>query len=388
MAKSTTTVLVAGIALAAGLAGGYGASLVFPVPSPDGTNPEMAGSAAPAAVSQLNSKQASSGSPSEEPAIKWRMISTYQSDLPVLGTLAKRLGDAVRTASGQALDITFYEPDVLMPPLDGFNAVAQGKIDAVWGSSAYWVDTIPAAQWFTGTPFGLRAEGLLAWLSHGGGQKLWDDIYAKHGVKALSCGVAPPDAAGWYRQPIETVDDLDGMNIRIFGYGALVIERLGANALRTPSAHIASGLSDGSLDGAEFSFPAIDVRAGFDRVAKYYYFPGWQQGSALLELLVNKQAFDALPDRIKAALDLACGDNIRRGLAEGSALQAQALQQLTKRGVIISRLPDNVLRTLEAAWLDVVREKSAEDADFGRVARSLTAFRRHFDNWEKIGYMR
>jgi TRAP-type mannitol/chloroaromatic compound transport system substrate-binding protein len=384
MAKSTTTVLIAGVALAAGLAGGYGAIWLIPMPSPSDTTSDKIETAASAP--EPKSEHTSVDRSAEGPAIKWRMISTYQSDLPVLGTLGKRLGDAVRTASGQALDITFYEPDILMPPLEGFNAVAQGKIDAVWGSSAYWVDTIPAAQWFAGTPFGPRAEGLLAWLSYGGGQKLWDDIYAKHGVKALTCGVAPPDAAGWFREPIDTTDDLDGMNIRIFGYGALVIERLGANALRTPAADIAAGLTDGTLDGAEFSFPAIDAKAGFDRVAKYYYFPGWQQGTEMLELLVNKEAFDALPDKIKAALDLACSDNIRRGLAEGNALQAQALQQLSKKGVVISRLPDNVLRDLEAAWRDVVREKSAENVDFSRAAQSLTAFRRHYDDWEKIGY--
>lgn len=376
MTKTTTTVLIAAVALAAGLAGGYGGSRLLPLSQP----PTDKMSESPEPVTPA------AGLAQDRPPITWRMISTYRGDLPILGTLGKHLTEAVRTASDKALDITFYEPDVLMPPLEGFDAVAAGEIDAVWGASAYWVDAIPAAQWFTGTPFGPRAEGLLAWLAYGGGQKLWDEIYSPHGVKALACGVAPPDAAGWFRDPIDTIDDLDGLNIRIFGYGALVVERLGANALRTPSAEIASGLADGTLDGAEFSFPAIDVKAGFDRVADYYYFPGWQQSASLLELLLNKKTYDALPADLKSALELACSDNIRRGLAEGSALQIQALQQLSKNGVVISRLSENLLRGLEAAWQDVIREKSAEDMDFGRVARSLAAFRQRYDDWEKIGY--
>lgn len=377
MANTTTTLVIAAVTLAAGLAGGYGVSRLLA--------PSAGTESSPAAMDDMAQTAAPPAAPAT-PTVRWRMISTYQSDLPILGTLGKRLSGAVRTASDQAMDIAYYEPDVLMPPLDGFDAVSQGKIDAVWGSSAYWVDTIPAAEWFSGTPFGPRAETLLAWLAYGGGQELWDDIYASHGTKALPCGVAPPDAAGWFREPIDTVDDLKDMNIRIFGYGALVLERLGANALRLPSAEIARGLADDSLDGAEFSFPAIDIKAGFDRVAKYYYFPGWQHGASLLELLVNKQAYDALPAKLKTALNLACSDNIRHGLAEGGALQTQALQQLSKNGVVVSRLSDNLLAALHAAWLDVVKEKSAENADFGRVARSLAAFRRRYDAWEKMSY--
>jgi len=386
MAKSTTTALIAGIALVAGLAGGYGAGYLLPMPSASEKMAQTMDTASPPGGPAAPSQPSSTTPATAKPAIKWRMISTYAGDLPILGTLGKRLSDSVRTASDQTLDITFYEPDVLMPPLKGFDAVANGEIDAVWGSSAYWDDKIPAAQWFTGTPFGPRAEGLLAWLSFGGGQELWDEIYAAYGVKAIACGVAPPDAAGWFREPIDTAADFKDKTIRIFGYGAPVVERLGATALRTPSVEIASGLADGSLDGAEFSSPAIDIKAGFDKVAKYYYFPGWQQGAALLELLVNKKAYDALPASSQAALKLACGDNVRRGLAEGSALQAQALQQLEKSGVVVSRLSDDVLVNLKAAWEDVIREKSAENKDFARAARSVRAFRQRYDTWEKIGY--
>ncbi len=385
MATRTTTALIAGVTLVAGLATGYGVSRHLPPPPLDDQAAVKMGAVSPAAGPV--SPPAATAPAVPEP-VQWRMVSTYAGDLPLLGTLGKRLAATVRDATGKSLDITFFEPDVLMPPLEGFDAVSEGRVDAVWGSAAYWVDEIPAAQWFAGTPFGPRAEVLLAWLTFGDGQKLWDALYARHGVKALPCGVAPPDAAGWFREPITRTADLRNRNIRIFGYGALVIERLGANAHRTSSAEIATGLADGTLDGAEFSFPAIDVKAGFDTVSKHYYFPGWQQGAAILELLVNKRAFEALPATAKASLLLACGDNIKRGLAEGGALQAKALQELTDKGVSIQRFSNELLASLNGAWLDVVKTQSAKDKDFRQISASLRAFRKQYTNWENVGYVR
>jgi TRAP-type mannitol/chloroaromatic compound transport system substrate-binding protein len=335
-------------------------------PPPGPTAPETA---------RAPTEESAVAEPSKPAPVTWRMASTYAGDLPYFGTLGKRLSQRVGAATDGALAVTFFEPDVLLPPLTGFGAVAEGRIDAVWGTAAYWVDEVPTAPWFSGMPFGLDGAEHRTWLTEGGGQALWDQAYAAAGVKGIACGVAPADGGGWFRKQIRKVSDVKRLKMRIYGYGAPVMENLGATIVQATAPELYDAFESGELDGAEFSIPSIDVKLELGDVAPYYYQPGWHQPVTVLELLVNRSAFNALDGDTRGILLAVCADNYRQGLRDAETSETAALKQMETEGVKVRTLPDPVLTALRQSWNQISAAKSLDDPEFRRIAESVADFR-------------
>ncbi len=321
-----------------------------------------------------------------EPAVRWKMASAYGASLPQLGTLAKRVTREIRRVSAGAMKIKFHEPGALVPPLETFDAVASGAVDAAFSSPGEWGDKIPALHLFSAIPFGPAAGEYLAWIYFGGGKELFDDIIHRRNIHGVYCGLLAPEAAGWFRREIRTFDDLDGVRMRASGLGAKVLRKLGVQTRRLSGGDIFVALESGAIDAAEFSMPAIDLKLGFQQMARNYYFPGWHQPSTLFALMINLDRWDALSTTHKAQIEVVCGDNVRHGLAEGEALQFDALKELRADGVRIERWSDDILEALEAAWREVAAEEAAADADFATAWRSLTAFRDDYAIWKELGH--
>ena len=322
--------------------------------------------------------------PPEPMARHWKMGSAYASTLPQLGTLAKKLDRDIWRVSNGMLEIKFFEPGALVPPLEMFDAVRADVIDAAFSSPGFWSNKIPALQLFAAIPFGPSAKELLAWIYFGGGQELFDAIYRANGIHSIFCGLISPEAAGWFRNRIRTVEDLKGLKMRFFGLGAKVVRKLGVVTSRLTSGDIFVAFESGEIDAAEFSMPSIDMKLGLYRMVKNYYFPGWHQPSTLFELMINLKKWEALPVAQKAQVEAVCGDNIRYGLAEGEAAQFKALKKLQSEGVAIRRWPGEVLDALKAAWTEVVAEEARADRDFNRVWKSLSAFRENYTIWRDL----
>lgn len=321
-----------------------------------------------------------------EPAVRWNMASAYSASLPQLGTLAKRVTREIRRVSGRAMEIKFHEPGALVPPLETFDAVASGAIDAAFSSPGDWGDKIPALHLFSAIPFGPDAAEYLAWIYFGGGRELFDEILRRRDIHGVFCGLIAPEAAGWFRRRIRTFDDLKGVRMRASGLGAKVLGKLGVQTRPLAGGDIFMALESGAVDAVEFSMPAIDLKLGFHIMARNYYFPGWHQPSTLFALMINLDRWEALSTTHKAQIEAVCGDNVRHGLAEGEALQFAALKELQADGVRIQRWPDDILEALEAAWREVAAEEGAADADFATVWRSLTAFRDDYAIWKELGH--
>lgn len=322
--------------------------------------------------------------PAEPGAIHWKMGSAYASTLPQLGTLAKKLDRDIWRVSNGMLEIKFYEPGALVPPLEMFDAVRAGAIDAAFSSPGFWGNKVPALQLFAAIPFGPSAKEFLAWIYFGGGQELFNEIYHKNGIHSLFCGLIAPEASGWFRKRIRTVDDLKGLKMRFFGLGAKVVKKLGVIPSRLTAGDIFVAFESGDIDAAEFSMPAIDMKLGLHRMVKNYYFPGWHQPSTLFELMVNLKKWESLTASAKAQVEAVCGDNIRYGLAEGEAAQFQALKTLQAQGVTIHRWPGEILDALKSAWNEVAKEEAKADKDFSRVWKSLVAFRKDYTIWGEL----
>ena len=322
--------------------------------------------------------------PADPPATRWKMGSAYSSNLPQLGTMAKKLERDIWRVSDGTLEIKFYEPGALVPPLEMFDAVRAGVLDAAFSSPGFWGNKAPALQLFAAVPFGPTAREYLAWIYFGGGKELFDEIYHENGIHSVFCGLIAPEASGWFRKRIRTVEDLKGLKMRIFGLGAKVMQKLGVTTTQLTSGDIFVAFESGTIDAAEFSMPAIDLKLGFYRLAKNYYFPGWHQPSTLFELMINLEKWKALSPSAKAQIEAVCGDNIRFGLAEGEASQYAALKELQTKGVVIRRWPGEILEALNAAWIEVAKEEVKANKDFKRVWKSLSAFREDYEIWRDL----
>lgn len=319
--------------------------------------------------------------------VRWKMGSTYPGSLTQLGTLGKRVDEKIDEVSGGNIQIKFYEPGALVPALEVFDAVSTGSIDAAFSTPGYWAGKVPALQLFGAVPFGPQAGEYLAWVKFGGGQEIFDRLYAEHGIKSLFCGLIAPEASGWFSKEINTVEDLKGLKMRFFGLGAKVMEKLGVSTQLLSAGDIYPALELGTIDATEFSMPAIDLKLGFHQVAKYYYFPGWHQQSTFFDLMINKEKWEGLDKTQQAQIEAVCNDNLAYGFAEGEAIQFAALKELQEKGVNIKKWSPEMLDAMRGAWEEVAGELAAQDADFKEAYDSLQGLRANYKIWKDIGYL-
>ncbi|MEC9368255.1 MAG: TRAP transporter substrate-binding protein [Pseudomonadota bacterium] len=323
-----------------------------------------------------------------EAKVRWKMGSTFPSKLVQLGAMGKQLEKNIDEVSGGEIEIKFYEPGALVPALELFDAIKSGSVDAGWSTPGYWQGKEPALSLFAAVPFGPGTGEYAGWLFFGGGEELMQKIYHKHGLHSIICGVIAPEASGWFREEITSVEQLKGKKMRFFGLGAKVMQKLGVDTQLLAGADIYPALERGTIDATEFSMPAIDLNLGFYQVAKHYYFPGWHQQSTMFELLMNKDKWDKLSKTEQAQIKTVCRANVTFGMAEGEAIQGEALKTLREKGVQIHRWPDAELAKIKAAWDDVVKELVASDASFKESWESLQKFRDNYKEWGSLGYLK
>lgn len=319
--------------------------------------------------------------------IKWKMASTFPGNLSILGEGAINFTQRVDLISNGNIKIKFFEPGALVPPLEIFDAVSSGAVDAGWSTAGYWAGKIPAVQFFTAIPFGPNASEFLAWYHEGGGKELWEEIYAEHNLRPVQCGIISPEASGWFRNEITSVDDLKGLKMRFFGLGAKVLDKIGVSTQLLAGGDIYPALELGTIDATEFAMPSIDLELGFYQVAKHYYFPGWHQPASALELLINIDKWNALSDSQKAQIETTCTESVVKLLTMAESRQPKALEELKSKGVNLHRWPDEILKTFENAWYEVVEEEAAKNEDFARVWDSLSEFRKSYKTWKNLGFV-
>lgn len=301
--------------------------------------------------------------------------SAWPLNLPASGANAEYLGESLNAASGGELDVTVYSAGKLVPSLQIFDAVQQGSLDAGITSPLYVAGRFPAVQLFGGIPFGLDPVEHAAWIYEGGGREIWEDIYAKQGVKTIPCGLMTSEAGGWYNFEINTVEDLQGKKLRFAGLAGEAIAKAGASVVLLPAGEIYPSLEKGIIDGTEFSMPAIDTLLGMQQVGKYYYPNGWHQPAAMNELIVNMAKWDSLTEESKALIEAGCRAVNLTSIMSTVSMNAEALSAFEAEGVEFRSFSPEVLASLKAAFDEVIAEQTSADEDFKRVWDSLEAFR-------------
>lgn len=312
----------------------------------------------------------------------------FGSHLPALGTPIKWYSERIPQTSGGTIKMKIYEPGKLVNPAEILDAVSTGKINSGYSTAGYWQGKLPAAALFSAVPFGPEAGEYMAWLHFGNGLKLYQEMYDQGGynVKVLPCAIISPETSGWFKKPIEKPEDLKGLNMRFFGLGASVMEKLGVGTVQLPGGEIFGAMEKGAIDASEFSQPAIDQRLGFHKVAKYNYFPGWHQQSTVFELLINKDTWNDMDTMQQSAVETTCMAAMTYSIAEGEAMQFGAMQKAKEKGVEIRYWNEEMLSLFESTWLEVVDEKK-EDPFFAKVWEDLSQFRKGYALWEANAFL-
>ena len=315
----------------------------------------------------------------------WRMTSAYPKGAPFYmdgpgsaTDLAKRI-DAM---SDGRLKIQVYGAGELIPALEGFDAVRSGTVEMNHANSYFWTGKTFAAQYFTAVPFGLNFQGVNGWLYDGGGIQLWHEVYAPFGMIAFPCGNTGVQMTGWFRKPINSVKDFDGLKMRIPGLAGKVYATLGVDVKLLPAGEIFPALERGVIDAAEFVGPYQDRRLGLQKAAKYYYTTGWHETATVSELLINKGAWEKLPKDLQAVVENTCAACNVLSEAWCQKTNAEAMEDLIKnQGVIAKPLPDSVVKALREATNKVLADAVAKDPVTKKVHESYMAFMTPYRSW-------
>jgi TRAP-type mannitol/chloroaromatic compound transport system substrate-binding protein len=315
---------------------------------------------------------------------KWKMVTTWPKDFPGLGTGANRLAKSIGEMSGGQLEVKVYGAGELVPALGVFDAVSGGTAEMGHGGAYYWKGKHEATQFFSAVPFGLSAQEMNGWLRYGGGQELWDELYAPFGLKAFPVGNTGVQMGGWFNREINEIGDFSGLVMRMPGLGGEVLRRLQATVQTLPGGEIFQALKTGAIDATEWVGPYNDLAFGFHQAAKYYYWPGWHEPGTTMEGMINKDAWDALPTDLQNIVRYACQAANEDMLAEFTARNSSALTTLVdKHGVQLRKFSDEVLKEIGRIATDVVAEIADKDPMSKKVYESFARFRK-----ESISYTR
>ncbi len=334
-----------------------------------------------------NTEQSNSTAPSinSNKTITWKMVTTWPLNFPGLGTGANHLAEKIGEMSGGRLKVKVYGAGELVPAFEVFDAVSSGTAELGHGAAYYWKGKDAAMPFFTCLPFGLTATEMNGWLLHGGGLELWTEAYQRFGLIPMAAGNSGAQMAGWFNKEINSSADLKGLKMRIPGLGGEVFGRAGGTPVTIPGGELYTAMSQGTIDATEWVGPYNDLAFGLHKVAKHYYYPGWQEPGPTLECMVNEKAFNSLSKDLQAIVRAAASSANEYMLAEFNARNKDALIQLeSEHNITPKPLPDEVLNTLQKHAAEITAEIASSSVLAGRIHKSYSDFYSGAVKWSNI----
>lgn len=342
----------------------------------------LGGGAALAACTPQTEQQ---GVSSSAERFSWKLVTTWLPNFPGLGTGVNTLARYIQEMSAGRMEITIYAAGELVPAFEVFDAVSQGSAEMGHGAAYYWRGKSEAAQFFATIPFGMNAHEQNAWLYYGGGLELWREVYEPFNLMPFPAGNTGVQMGGWFNRPIDSMADLHGLKMRIPGIGGEVLRRAGGTPVNLPLSEIFTALQTGSIDATEWVSPYNDVAIGLHQAARYYYYPGWHEPAPTLECIINRDAWNSLPEDLQAIVRVACQATTLDMISEFMARNATALAQLqADENVELRKFPDDVLTGLRELTYSVVDELAVDDPLFARVWDSAREFMAISQPWQAI----
>jgi TRAP-type mannitol/chloroaromatic compound transport system substrate-binding protein len=319
--------------------------------------------------------------------VRWQVPMSFASTLTALGDTMPKVSEMLTASSGGRVNLQVFEPGALIPALGIFENVSSGNVPAGYSWMGYEWGQVPVAALFGATPFGLESAEFVAWMYFHGGDALLKEAFAPHNVYPILCGTIAPEAAGWFREPITSVDQFKGMKFRAAGVGGEIMAEFGKSVTMLPGGELYQALETGVLDGTEFSLPTVDEQLGFFQIAKFYALPGWHQPSTNQFLYINMAQWKKLNDQTKALLENTCMAANMYALSRSEALQGAALKRFQEKGVTLMQYDEAILSAFAQATDKVMERRSASDPLWAKVYKSMKDFQAEHALWKKYGYL-
>ena len=313
------------------------------------------------------------------------MVTTWPKNFPGLGLAPENFSKYIEEMTCGRMKIKVYGAGEFVPAMGVFDAVSQGNVQLGHGASYYWTGKVKSSQFFTAVPFGLTAQEMNGWLHYGGGLELWQEAYEPFNLIPLAGGNTGVQMAGWFKKEINSLDDLKGLKMRIPGLAGEIFTRAGAETVTLPGNEIFLSLQQGVVDAAEWVGPYNDLTFGFHQVADYYYYPGWHEPGSTLEIIINKDAYDSLPEDLKAIIKYAARASNQEMLDEYTARNNKALNELIeKHNIELKKIPDTVLVELRRITDEVMEDFIADDEMAQKVYKSYIEYKEQVINYHRI----
>jgi TRAP-type mannitol/chloroaromatic compound transport system substrate-binding protein len=318
------------------------------------------------------------------PELKWRLTSIFPKSLDTLYGAAEAFSKAVAEASDNKFQIQVFAANEIVPGLQAADAVQTGTVEMCHTASYYYFGKDPTFTFGTAVPFGLNSRMQTAWMLFGGGMELMNDFYKRFNIYGIPAGNTGAQMGGWFRKEIKEVSDLQGLKMRIGGFAGRVVSKLGVVPQQIAGGEIYPALEKGTLDACEWVGPYDDEKLGFQKVAQYYYYPGWWEGGAMLHNFINIAKWNSLPKNYQAIVHQASHVANTTMMAKYDQGNPAALKRLIAGGAQLRAFPASVMDASFKAANEIYAELSASNADFKKVYDPCVAFRADQYLWWQV----
>ena len=313
--------------------------------------------------------------------LRWRIASSFPKSLDTLFGVCDVFAKHMSDMSGGKFVITTHAAGELMPAFGVLDGVSNGTVEMANTAPYYFFGKDPTYALDCAIPFGLNARQYNAWMTEGNGLKLLREFYAKVNIVNFSMGNTGAQMGGWYRKEIKSVADLKGLKFRVGGFGGKVIEKLGVVPQNIPGGEIYQALGKGTIDAAEWVGPYDDLKLGFNKVAPFYYYPGWWEGGPQLSLYVNQKSYDGLSSEYKAMIAAAAAAAGADMIAKYDYRNPQALKQLVASGTKLQRFPKDVMDASFKSAQEVYADLNATNPNWKKIYEDYATYRRDANLW-------
>ncbi len=321
--------------------------------------------------------------------VRWRLASSFPKSLDTIFGSAEKFSQTVKALSGGKFEVSVHPAGELMPAFGVVDALQNNTIEMAQTAPYYFTGKSPIFAFGCAVPFGLTARQMDAWMEHGNGRKLFDAFLDQYNIRSRSAGNTGTQMGGWYRKEIKTVNDLKGLKMRMGGglFGE-TMQKLGVVAQNMPAGEVYQALEKGTLDATEFVGPYDDQKLGFNKVAPFYYYPGWWEGGAELEFFINKKAYAALPADFQAIVDAATAIAARDMTAKYDAMNPIAIKRLVADGTKLKPFTKQIMDAGFKAAMEVFAAHEAKSPEFKQIHQDMRAFQRDQLLWERFSESR
>jgi TRAP-type mannitol/chloroaromatic compound transport system substrate-binding protein len=318
------------------------------------------------------------------PAIRWRLTSSVPKSMDFQYGAAETIAKFVAEGTDGQFQIQQFAAGEIVPGLQAMDAVSNGAVEACYTAAYYYFGKDPTFALFCAVPFGLNTRQQNAWFYDGDGMKLMNDFGKKFNIYSLVAGNTGTQMGGWFRKEVKEVADLKGLKFRIAGFAGLTIQKLGGVPSQIAPGDVYAALERGTIDAAELIGPYDDEKLGFSKVAKYYYYPGWWEGSAASHLMINLNKWNELPKRYRSIIAGAAAYANSEQTARYDARDPAALRRLLAGGVELRAFSQPIMEAALKASNEVNAATAAANADFKKVLESMQAFRNDEYFWWQV----